>query len=315
MVLSVGIVLPQAIQAQAFPSKPIKLVVPFVPGGTSELLARVLAKKMGDGLGQPVLIENVGGAGSTLGTGQVARAAPDGYTLVFGYSSGLTIAPGLYPKLSYDPLTSFTPIGTVARFYMIVTAHTSVPANTMQELIAYAKANPGKLSYGTAGVGSTLHLMGEILRASTGVNITHVPYKGMRPAILDYMAGRIDLVWDASDGLMPLIRDGKIKALAVTSRNRLPYLPDVPTVHEAGVPDLGVFVWTAVLGPAGLPPEIASRLEQELAKALAAPDVQKTFVDRGYEMFPGTPRELMDLMRQEVPRWNSIIRSAGVKLE
>jgi tripartite-type tricarboxylate transporter receptor subunit TctC len=315
IVLSVGIVLPQAIHAQAFPSKPLKLVVPFVPGGTSELLARVLAKKMGEGLGQPVLIENIGGAGSTLGTGQVARAAPDGYTMVFAYNSGLTIAPGLYPKLAYDPLTSFTPIGTVARFYMIVTAHTSIPANSMQELIAYAKANPGKLSYGTAGVGSTLHLMGEILRASTGVNITHVPYKGMRPAILDYMAGRIDLAWDAGDSLMPLIKDGKIKPLAVTSRNRLAILPDVPTVYEAGVPELGIFVWTALLGPAGIPPEVAARLEAELGKALAAPDVQKTFVDRGYEMFPGSPRELQDLMRQEVPRWTSIIRSAGVKLE
>lgn len=298
-----------------FPSKPVKIIVPFAPGGTSELLARMLATKMGEGLGQTVLIENIGGAGSTLGTAAAARAAPDGYTMVFGYSSGLAIAPGLYPKLAYDPLTSFTPIGTVARFYMIMTAHTSVPANTLQELIAHAKANPGKLTYGTAGVGSTLHLMGELLRSTSGINITHVPYKGMRPAILDYIAGRIDLAWDASDNLMPLIRDGKIKALAVTSQNRLPILPNVPTVYEAGVPELGVFVWTALLAPAGLPPEVAARLESELAKALAAPDLQKTFVDRGFEMFPGSGKSLTDLLRKEVPRWTAITRNAGVKLE
>lgn len=307
--------MPAAGLADTFPSKPLRIVVPFVPGGTSELLARTLAKKMGDGFGQPVLVENMGGAGSTLGTAAVARAAPDGYTMLLGYNSGLTIAPGLYPKLAYDPLTSFTPIGSVARFAMIITAHSSVPANDLQELVAYAKANPGKLSYGTAGVGSTLHLMGEILRSSAGVNITHVPYKGMRPAILDYLAGRIDLAWDASDSLMPLIRDGRIKPLAVTSQNRMAILPNVPTVHEAGMPELGIYVWTALLAPAGLVPEVATRLSAELAKALAAPDVQQVFTGRGYEMFPGTPADLADLMRQEVPRWGAIIRSAGVKLE
>lgn len=301
--------------AQTFPSKPVKIVVPYVPGGTSELLARMLAKKMSEGLGQPVLIENIGGAGGTLGTAAVARAAPDGYTLVFGYNSGLTIAPGLYPKLPYDPVASFTPIGTVARFYFIVTAHTSVPANTLPELIAYAKANPGKLTYGTAGIGSALHLMGEIMRSSTGIEITHVPYKGMRPAILDYLAGRIDLVWDAGDSLMPLIKEGKIKPLAVTSHARQSTLPNVPTVYEAGLPDLGVFAWTALLAPAGVPAEIAARLEAELNKALAATDLQQDFVGRGYEMFPGTARNLADLMRQEVPRWAAIIRTAGVKLE
>jgi len=298
-----------------YPSKPVKLVVPFVPGGTSEILARILAKKMGEGLGQPVVIENIGGAGSTLGTGIVARAAPDGYTLVFGYSSGLTIAPGLYPNLNYDPVTSFTPIGAVARFYMIITAHESVKAKTLQELIAYAKANPGKLTYGSAGVGSTLHLMGEMIRASTGAEITHVPYKGMRPALLDLLAGRIDLAWDASDSLMPLIQTGKVKAIAVTSQKRLAILPDVPTVFEAGMPDLGVFVWTALLAPAGLPPEIAARLEVELGKALAAPDLQQNFVSRGYEMYPVPGKALTELMRQEVPRWTAIIRNAGVKLE
>lgn len=298
-----------------YPAKPIRLVVPFVPGGTSEILARVLAKKMGESLGQPMVIENIGGGGSTLGTGMVARASPDGYTLVFGYSSGLTIAPGLYPGLAYDPVKSFTPIGAVARFYMIITAHASVQANTLQGLIAYANANPDKLTYGSPGVGSTLHLMGEIIRASTGAQITHIPYKGMRPALLDLLAGRIDLAWDASDSLMPLIQSGKVKAIAVTAQKRLAILPDVPTVFEAGMPDLGIFVWTALLAPAGLPPEIAARLEAELGKALAAPDLQQNFVNRGYEMYPVPGKALTELIRQEVPRWTAIIRNAGVKLE
>ena len=315
LTLAAGLPAAPAMAAEAFPAKPLKIVVPYVPGGTSEFLARVLAKKMSDILGQQVLIDNIGGAGGTLGTATVARAAPDGYTMLFGYNSGLTIAPGLYPKLPYDPVSSFTPIGTVARFYFIITAHTSVQANTLQELVTFARANPGKLSYGTAGVGSSLHLLGEIFRSVAGIDITHVPYKGMRPAILDYMAGRIDLAWDAGDTLLPLIKEGKIKPLAVTSQNRLEALPNVPTVFEAGLPDLGVFVWTALLAPAGLPPHVSARLESALAGALAAPDLRQVFIERGYEMFPGNAQSLADLMKREVPRWNAIIRSAGVKID
>ena len=313
--LASGLVFATGAAAQGFPSKALKIVVPFVPGGTSEFLARTLAKKLSDNLGQQVLIENIGGAGSTLGTAAVARAAPDGYTMVFGYNSGLTIAPGLYPKLPYDPLTSFTPIGTIARFYFVITAQSSLPANTLPELIAYAKANPGKLTYGTAGVGSSLHLLGEVMRANAGIEITHVPYKGMKPAIVDLLGGRIDLAWDATDSLLPLIREGKIKPIAVTSSKRLPELPNVPTVAEVGHPDLGIYAWTALLAPAGVPPEIAARLEAELAKALAAPDLQQVFVTRGYEMFPGNSKTLADLLRQETPRWSALIRNAGVKLE
>jgi len=298
-----------------YPSKPIKLVVPFNPGGTSEVLARSLAKTMGEGLGEPIVIDNIGGAGGTLGSAAVARAAPDGYTLLFGYSSGLTIAPGLYANLPYDSIKSFTPIGTVARFYMLLVAHTSMPANTIQELIAYAKSHPGKVTFGSAGIGSSIHLLGEILKTKAGIEITHVPYKGMQPALVDLVAGRIDLAFDASDSLLPFIKDGRIKPLAVTSSRRLPGFPDVPTVFEAGYPELCVFVWTALVGPAGLPPAVTARLEAELARAQKSPELQKIFTGRGYEMFPNTSAQLTELMRTEIPRWASVIKASGAKAE
>jgi tripartite-type tricarboxylate transporter receptor subunit TctC len=302
-------------KAQDYPAKPIKLVVPFVPGGTSELLARTLGKAMEEGLRQPVLIENLGGAGSTLGSAAVARAAPDGYTLLFGYSSGLAIAPGLYANLPYDPLTSFTPIGTVARFFMVMVAHTSVPANNLKELVEYARKNPGKITFGSAGVGSSIHLLGEVFKTKAGIDITHVPYKGMRPALLDLVAGRVHLAWDATDALDPLIRDGRIKPLAVMAPKRLAEYPNVPTVHEEGYPDLGIFVWTALLAPAGLPPAIATRLESELARAQKLPELQKVYAARGFEVFSNSPAQLSELMRTEIPRWTAVIKSSGAKVE
>jgi tripartite-type tricarboxylate transporter receptor subunit TctC len=301
--------------AQDYPTKPIKLVVPFVPGGTSEVLARGLAKTMEEGLKQPIVIENIGGAGSTLGSAAVARAAPDGYTLLFGYSSGLTIAPGLYANLPYDSVSSFTPIGTVARFFMVMVAHTSVPANNLKELVAHAKMNPGKVTYGSAGVGSSIHLLGEVFKKQAGIDITHVPYKGMRPALIDLVAGRVDLAWDATDALTPLIKDGRIKPLAVMAPKRLADYPNVPTVHEEGYPELGAFVWTALLAPAGLPQPIAARLESELARAQKSPELQKIFAARGYEVFVNSPAQLTELMRTEIPRWTAVVKSSGAKVE
>ncbi len=313
LALSLAAMAPAA--AQDYPSKPIKLVVPFVPGGTSEVLARGLAKSMEEGLKQNIIIENIGGAGSTLGSAAVARAAPDGYTLLFGYSSGLTIAPGLYAKLPYDSVTSFTPIGTVARFFMVMVAHTSVPANNLKELVAYAKKNPGKVTYGSAGVGSSIHLLGEVFKTKAGIDITHVPYKGMRPALIDLVAGRVDLAWDATDALTPLIKDGRIKPLAVMAPKRLADYPNVPTVHEEGYPELGAFVWTALLAPAGLPQPIAARLESELARAQKSPELQKIFAARGYEVFVNSPAQLTELMRTEIPRWTAVVKSSGAKVE
>lgn len=297
----------------AYPNRPVKIVVPFVPGGTSELLARVLAKSMSEGFGQPVVIENIPGAGSTVGSAAVAKAAPDGYTLLFGYSSGLAIAPSLYKDLPYDSLTAFTPIGTVARFYMLFVVNPNVPAKNLKELVADAKRRPGKVTFASPGVGSTVHLLGELLKAKGGVDMVHVPYKGMHPALLDLVAGRIDFSTDATDSLTPLIQAGKLRPIAVTSEKRLVQYPDVPTVVEAGYPDLVTFVWTALVGPAGMPPVVTARVQKELARALASDEVQKRFTDRGYEVFPGTPADLTALLKVEIPRWREVIRMSGAK--
>jgi len=301
--------------AQTYPNSPIRLVLPYPPGGLSDVLARVLGQKMSESLGHPVILENIPGAGSTVGTAAVARAAPNGYTLLFAYSSGLTIGPGLYSNPGYNPLTSFVPIGTVARFFFYLTANSSVPANNLRELIAYAKLNPGKLTLGTPGIGSTPHLIGEILNANQGIDIMHVPYKGSGPMMTDLLAGRVDLSWDAISNHRSGIQSGKLKPLAVTSTARQPEFPTVQSVAEAGIPELGIFTWTALLAPARTPREITLRLEDALSKALGAADLQQNFTSRGLEVFPGSPERVLELMRSELPRWAAIIKSSGVKLE
>lgn len=298
-----------------YPNAPIKLLVPFPAGGLSEVLAREVGRKMSETLGQPLLIENMPGAGSTIGNTFVARAAPNGYTLLFGYSSGLTIAPGLYKNLAYDPPVSYAPIGGVARFSYFLAAPVSAPFNTLKELIAYARANPGKLSLGTPGIGSTPHLMGEMFNAREGVNIVHVPYKGGGQVIVDLMAARIDLSWDAVSNFQSGLQSHKIKPIAVTSARRAAAWPEIGTVGEAGIPELEVYTWTAILAPAATPPEIRARLEDALNKALASADLQQTFAGRGLEVFSISPQALTELMRKEIAHWTALINRAGIKPE
>lgn len=306
---------PQAGSAQSYPAGPVRLVLPYAPGGMTDVLARVLAQKMSESLGQPMVLENIPGAGSTVGTAAVARAAPNGYTLLFAYSSGLTIGPGLYANPGYNPLTSFAPIGSVARFFFYLAANASVPATNLTELIAYARQNPGKLALGTPGIGSTPHLLGEILNSSQGLKIVHVPYKGGGPLMVDLLAGRVDLSWDGISNLKGGIQAGKLKPLAVTSASRQPEFPSVPTVVEAGLADLAVFNWTALLAPAGTPREVRSRLEEALTEALKTPEVQQTYASRGLELFPGSPERVLEMMRAELPRWAAAIKASGAKVE
>jgi tripartite-type tricarboxylate transporter receptor subunit TctC len=298
-----------------YPNAPIKLVVPFPAGGLSEVLAREVGRKMTETLGQPLIIENMGGAGGTIGNTFVARAAPNGYTPLFGYSSGLTIAPGLYKNLAYDPPVSYAPIGGVGRFSYFLAAPVGAPFNTLKELIAYARANPGKLSLGTPGIGSTPHLMGEMFNAKENVSIVHVPYKGGGQVNVDLMAGRVDLSWDAVSNFQAGLQARRIKPIAVTAARRSAAWPDVGTVGEAGIPELEVYTWTAILAPAGTPPEIRARLEDALNKALAAPDLQQTFAGRGLEVFTISPQALTELMRKEIAHWTAIVNRAGIKPE
>jgi tripartite-type tricarboxylate transporter receptor subunit TctC len=310
-----ALVLAPASYAQNYPSRFIRMIVPYPPGGTSDVLARVLAKKMGDRMGQHIAIENIGGAAGTIGAGNVARAEPDGYTLIFGYATQFTIAPVLYQNLTYDPLRSFTPIGSVVRFHFLMTAYSGLPVNSLADVVSYAKANPGKLTFASPGVGTSTHLVGELFKLTEGVDIVHVPYKGGGPAITDYVAGRTDLYWDAVASLLPWVQQGKIKPLAITSTQRLSDLPTVPTVIEAGMPNLNVFTWTAVFAPAGTPRDVTDRLETELQKALADPEVKDTFARNGYEMFPGSPAAVTDLIKKDLARWTTLAKATRLKVE
>jgi tripartite-type tricarboxylate transporter receptor subunit TctC len=302
-------------RAESYPARTIRVVVPYPAGGTSDVLARVLAKKMGDSMGQTIVIENVGGAAGTIGAGNVARAAPDGYTLLFGYATQFTIAPALYSNLIYDPIKSFTPIGSVVRFHFLMTAYSALPFDTLPGLVGYARGNPGKLTYASPGIGTSTHLTGELFKLKQGIDIVHVPYRGGGPAITDYVAGRIDVYWDAIAPLKPWVEKGTIKPLAVTSMKRVADLPQVPTVIEAGMPDLNVFTWTALFAPAGTPAEITAKVETEMNKALQDAQVRETFEKNGYEMFPGSSTAVTDLIRNDLAKWQAVVKATGVKPE
>jgi len=221
----------------------------------------------------------------------------------------------LYQNLNYDPIKSFAPIGSVVRFHFLMTAHSALPVKTLPDLVAHAKANPGKLTYASPGVGTSTHLVGELFKLKQQIDLVHVPYRGGGPAITDYVAGRIDTYWDAVAPLLPWVEKGNIKPLAVTSAQRMPALPDVPTVIEAGMPELNVFTWTALFAPAGLPPDIAATLEAELKKAMADAEVQDVFLKNGYELFAGSPASVTDLIRHDLEKWQSVVKATGLKAQ
>jgi len=306
---------PAPAPATDYPTRVIRMIVPYPAGGTSDVLARVLARKMGDNMGQNIIIENIGGAAGTIGATTVSRAPPDGYTLIFGYATQFTIAPALYQNLSYDPIKSFTPIGSVVRFHFLMTAYSTLPVNTLPELVAHSKANPGKLTFASPGVGTSTHLVGELFKLKQGIDLVHVPYRGGGPAITDYVAGRVDVYWDAVAPLLPWVQKGNIKPLAVTSARRMADLPNVPTVGEAGMPDLNVFTWTALFAPVGLPSDVAAKLEAELQKALADKEVQDVFLKNGYELFPGSPASVTELIRNDLEKWTGVVRATGLKTQ
>jgi tripartite-type tricarboxylate transporter receptor subunit TctC len=299
--------------AETYPSRFIKFVVPFPAGGTSEILARMLASKMGDSMGQSIVIENIAGATGAIGASNVARAAPDGYTLLFGYSPQFTTAPVLSSSLSYDPIKSFQPIGTVAQFRLLFTAYSKLPFNTMSELASYAKAHPGKLSYGSPGNGTSGNMILEQFKLRQGIDIVHIPYRGGGPAIVDLIAGRVDVYADAVGALLPRVQEGTIKALAVSSAQRQPYLPNVPSVVELGMPELNVATWTALFAPAGTPPEITKVLESELSKALQDAELRKAFAQHYYETIPASPAQVTERIETEIAKWRAVVQATGMK--
>jgi tripartite-type tricarboxylate transporter receptor subunit TctC len=298
-----------------WPSRAIRWIVPYAAGGFADLRARKLAIDLAKNLGQPVYIENRAGAGGVVGTDALAKAAPDGYTIGMGNLAALSVNVSLMKKLPYDPLKDVQPVVLVERSALIFTAGQGLPVNTVQEVIAYAKANPGKLAFGSSGVGGAHHLSGEMLKLRTGIDIVHVPYKGGAPAAADLIAGHLPMMFEMGYAAVPSIKGGKIRALAVTSSQRLPLLADVPTMAESGLPGFESYNWQGVVVPAGTPRAIVDRLNRELNAILALPEQREAIIATASEVGGGTPEEFADLIRNETAKWAEVVKAAKIQPE
>jgi len=300
--------------AQSYPSRAVRIVVPFPPGGTSDILARTIGARLQEPLGQPVVIENRPGAGGNIAADAVAKSAPDGYTLLMGTSS-LAISKSLYKKLNYDLLTDFSPITQAVNYTNLLVVHPSTGFNSVADLLAAARAKPGTLVYGTAGNGTPPHMTGELFKAYTGVDITHVPYKGGAPAIADLIAGQIPIMFDNVPPLLPHVRSGRIKAIAVTSLARIAVLPDVPTLHELGLKDFDAVGWNGLLAPAGTPRPIVNRVHDEVVRVLAIPEVRDGLTSQGADIVGNSPDQFAAWIRAEVKKWAGVVQQSGAKVD
>jgi tripartite-type tricarboxylate transporter receptor subunit TctC len=300
--------------AQGYPDRPITIVVPFAPGGSTDILARVVANHLRNALGQPVVIENRTGASGNIGTAAVARAAPDGYTLVFNTMSVHTMNHALFAQMPFDGVKDFSPVALLAYVTNTMVIHPSVPANTVAEFIAYAKANPGKITYASAGMGSTNHLCAALFEKMAGVEMVHVPYRGGAPAVVDTVSGQTQLFFTAGTQSLEHVKAGKLRLLAVTEGKRSPLLPEVPTVNET-VPGYEMAVWYAAYGPAGLPDDVTAKLNAEISRIVFLPDVKKRMEDIAVEVAKASPSELHALTRADSDKWGRIIRDLGVAVQ
>lgn len=300
--------------AQTYPTRQVRIVVPFPPGGTSDILARTIGARLSAPLGQPVVIENRPGAGGNIAADHVAKSAPDGYTLIMGTSS-LAISQSLYKKLTYDLVQDFAPITQAVNYTNLLVVHPSAGVKSVDELLKLARAKPGSLSYGTAGNGTPPHMTGELFKAYTSVNIVHIPYKGGAPAIADLIAGQIPMMFDNVPPLLPHVRAGKIQALAVTSLARIAVLPDVPTLHELGLKDFDAVGWNGLLAPAGTPRDIVARLNTEVVRVLRIPDVRDQLTSQGADIVGNSPEQFAAWIRAEVKKWAEVVKVSGAKID
>ena len=300
--------------AQSYPTKPIRIIVAYTPAGTTDILARAIGQKMTEAWGQPVIVDNRPGANGNIGTELAARATPDGYTILMATAATHSINNTLYPGLSWDAARDFAPIGLVALVPNILVVNNSLPVKSVKELIAYAKANPGKLTHGSPGNGSTSHLSMELFKSLTGTQMTHVPYKGSAPVLADVMGGQISLTMDNIPVYLPHAMAGKIRALAVGSRTRTSAAPNLPTAEEAGVPGLVAVSWFGLVAPARVSPSIVNALSKESARILKLPDVEKRIKDLGAEPVGGTPQEFSAFIQSEIKKWRKVIQDAGVRI-
>ena len=299
--------------AQSFPTKPIRLIVPLAPGGGGDIISRMIAQKISEPLGQTVVVDNRPGGSTIIGTDIVARSAPDGYTLVMATSSH-GINPSLR-KLPYDPIKDFTGVAFIASSPMLLVVHPSLPVKTVKELIALAKAKPGQLNYGSSGPASIVHLAGELFNVMTGVKTVHVPYKGSGPAITDLLGGQIQMMFSSPVATVPHVRAGRLRAIAMASTERSPALPELPTVIEAGVPEFTAGTYFIVLGPAGIPPAVVSRLNSEIVKASRLPDVTEKLTSQGAVIVAGSGQQAIDHLKGEIARWTKVVKAADIKVQ
>jgi len=301
--------------AQNFPVKPVRVITPFTAGSAIDTLARVVGQKLGDTWGQQVVIDNRIGANGIIGTEAAAKAPPDGYTVYLGNISTLAVNPHLYLKLPYDALRDFAPVTLAATIPVVLVVHPSLPVKSVRELIALAKAHPGQLNYASGGTGSAQHLPMEMLRVETGINIVHVPYKGLGPAFSDVLGGQVPMMFTGVSNVVPYMKTGRLRVLAIGSPKRSATLPEVPTVAEAGVPGFDFDSWTGYLVPVGTPRELIVKLHADITRTLAAPEVRDKLVTLGFDLVGGTPEAFATLIRNDIARFGKLIKAAGIKAE
>ena len=303
--------------AQSFPApgRTVRVIIGFPPGGGTDIQARLVAPKFSEALGVPVVVENKPGASTMLAAADVARSAPDGYTILYTFSGAFAQNPHTFAKIPYDPFKDFTPISQGARGPLLLVAHPSLPANNVRELIAYAKANPGLLNYASFGSGTSAHINGEMLRLQAGINIVHVPYKGGADAMKDLMTGRVHIMFDTAATGIAYAKSGKLKILGVVAESRVPMLPDVPTITEQGVPGIDILGWLGFFGPANMPADVVRTLNAALVKALGSPEVREAFLKGGYEAISSTPAGLAAVVKDSYDRWGKVVKQIGLKVE
>lgn len=300
--------------AQAYPSKPIRLVVPFPPGGPTDILGRAIGAKLAELLGQPVIIDNRGGAGGGIGADNIAKSPPDGYSLLLGTTGTHTINPNLYSKLPYDPIKDFVPISLVVKYLNILVVNPNVPAKSVAELIALAKQKPGQITFGSAGNGSSNHLTGEMLAALAGVKMQHVPYKGSGPALNDVIAGQITFMFDQYSTVAPNVKAGKLRAIGIATKQRHRLLPDVPTISET-IPGFEVPLWYGLFAPGGTPRDIVNRLNAELTKVMNSPEIHERMTTLGWDPVTNTPEEFTAQIKAESAVWADVVKKSGARID
>ena len=301
--------------AQSYPQKPVRLVVGVPAGGTTDVVARLVGQKIGEQLGQQVVIDNRGGAGGNIGAELVAKAPPDGYTLFLATIGTMTINPNLYRKMPFDTLRDFAAISQLTSMPQLLVVHPSVPVKTVKELISYAKSRPGQLNFASGGSGTAIHLAGELFKTMANVDMAHVAYKGGGPAMTDLIGGQVSLMFDQILTALPHVQSGRLRALGVTTGKRSPAAPDTPTIAEAGLPGYAVTTWHGLLAPAGTPGEIVNRPSTETAKALQSPDIRDRFAAQGVDAVSSTPEQFAAMMKSELEKWRKVIAASGTKLE